>query len=202
MIKWLIVIVIVIAGFITALSVYLQPNDFGGCGDAPNGKGNCQKLDAIVVVSGGDTNARTDEGIRLLKNGWADTIIFSGAAKDKTGLSNAAAMRLRALDIDVAKDVILLDEFAETTEQNAANTRSIFKNHNFQKVMLVTSGYHQKRAELEFKKSAQDVEILNHPLLNDKDWHFAFWWLTPRGWWLAAGEMAKIIAFYVTGTVA
>ncbi|MDB5161735.1 MAG: exported protein of unknown function [Candidatus Saccharibacteria bacterium] len=201
MIKWLIIIPIVIAVCITALSVYLQPNDFIGCGDVPDGKGNCQKLDAIVVVSGGDTNARTDEGIRLLKNGWADTIIFSGAAKDKTGLSNAAAMRLRALGEDVPTDSILVDEFAETTEQNAANTRSIFKNHGFEKVMLVTSGYHQRRADLEFEKSAQDVEILNHPLLNDKDWHFAFWWVTPRGWWLAGGEVAKIIAFYVTGTV-
>ncbi|MEO6109760.1 MAG: YdcF family protein [Candidatus Saccharimonadales bacterium] len=202
MIKWLIIVVVGLAAIIVGISFYLQPNNFIGCSETPSpGSGNCEKLDAIVVVSGGDTNARTDEGIKLFKNGWADTIIFSGAAKDKNSISNAAAMRLRALNKDVPADSILVDEFAETTEQNAANTQSIFKIHGFNKVMLVTSGYHQRRADLEFEKRAGDIHILNHPLLNDKDWSYAFWWVSPRGWWLAGGEIVKIIAFYVTGTV-
>lgn len=197
--KWLIVIPIVLVAFIVGVSFYLQPNDFIGCQDRPlEGSGHCGAADAIVVVSGGDTNARTDEGIRLFDNGWAESIIFSGAAQDKTGLSNAAAMRNRALAAGVPPAAIYVDEFSETTEQNAENTQSIFTRHGFDKVILVTSGYHQRRADLEFEKRASDVKILNHPLLVDKDWSM-WWWLTPRGWWLAGGEMVKVIAFYIQG---
>lgn len=199
MIKFLLLIPVAVALFIGAVSFYLQPNDFIGCGDTPQlGSGKCEKADAIVVVSGGDTNARTDEGIKLYKNGWADTLVFSGAAKDKTGLSNATAMRLRAVQEGVEDRAIYTEETSETTEENAANTQSIFEDQEFRKVILVTSGYHQRRASLEFEARAKNAQILNHPLLVDKDWNFA-WWLTPRGWWLAGGEIVKIIAFYVQG---
>ncbi len=202
MIKWLIIVFVVLAALITGLSIYLQPNDFIGCSAAPlEGTGNCAKADAIVVVSGGDTVARTEEGVQLFKHGWADNLILSGAAQDKTGLSNAAAMKIQALKDGVPPDAILIDEDAENTAQNAQDTESIFETRGFHNVILVTSGYHQRRADLEFEKSAgSTVKILNHPLLSDKDWSF-WWWTTPIGWWLAGGEVVKIIAFYVAGAM-
>lgn len=199
MLKWLSIIPGAFLILVLGLSFYLQPNDFIGCGDKPvAGSLQCEKTDAIVVVSGGDTGARTDEGIKLFQNGWANSIVFSGAAQDKSGPSNAAAMRLRAIDAGVPKASIYIEENSATTEQNAMNTHTIFENNNFSKVILVTSGYHQRRSELEFKKENQNITVLNHPLLKDKDWSL-FWWLTPRGWWLAGGEVAKIIAFYAAG---
>jgi uncharacterized SAM-binding protein YcdF (DUF218 family) len=200
MIKWLFIIPVMVIAFIVGVSLYLQPNDFIGCGAQPATSGTrCVKADAIVVVSGGDTNARTDEGIKLFENGWANSIIFSGAAQDKTGPSNAAAMRLRAVNAGIPPASIYVEEQSATTEQNAANTHAIFADNNFNTVILVTSGYHQRRAELEFKKENTKLTVLNHPLLKDKDWSF-FWWATPRGWWLAGGEIAKIVAFYIGGT--
>lgn len=199
MIKWLISIPLIILVAIISISAYLQPNDFIGCGDKPQAdNAQCAKADAIVVVSGGDTNARTDEGITLFQNGWANSIVFSGAAQDKSGPSNAAAMRTRAIEAGVPESSIYVEEQSATTEQNAANTKTIFADNNFNKIILVTSGYHQRRSELEFKKESPHVTVLNHPLASDKDWSF-WWWLTPRGWWLAGGELAKIIAFYVQG---
>lgn len=199
MLKWLVIVPVAIAAFIVGVSFYLQPNDFIGCQQQPLGTNEkCQKADAIVVVSGGDTNGRTDAGIELFNNGWADTLVLSGAAQDKTGLSNAAAMRIRALAAGVPSDAIMIDELAETTEQNAANTTSFFAEEGFESVILVTSGYHQRRASLEFEKRAENVRILNHPVVTDKDWSM-WWWATPRGWWLAGGELVKIVAFYVTG---
>lgn len=199
MIKWLFIIPIALIALIVGISFYLQPNDFVGCGPKPEpGSTQCVKADAIVVVSGGDTNARTDEGISLFENGWANSIIFSGAAQDKSGPSNAAAMRLRAINAGIPSASIYIEEQSATTEQNALNTHTILMNNNFDTVILVTSGYHQRRSELEFKKENSSSTVLNHPLLKDKDWSF-FWWLTPRGWWLASGELIKIGVFYVTG---
>ena len=199
--KWLIGIVLSVAAIIVGISFYLQPNDYIGCSETPlDGTGKCEAVDAIVVVSGGDTGARTAEGIRLFKNGWSNALVLSGAAKDKTGISNAAAMRLQAMDAGIPSDAIFIDEYSETTEENAQNTQSILERRNFNKVMLVTSGYHQRRASLEFRDSANNVEVLNHPLLNDKDWSM-WWWMHPRGWWLAGGEIAKIIAFHASGAM-
>lgn len=197
--RLLIGLAVLVIGFIVGASIYLQPNSFLGCGPQPMDDTHCKKADAIVVVSGGDTQARTAAGIELFKNGWADSLVLSGAARDKTGLSNAAAMQEQAIAAGVPVDVIYIDEDAETTTQNAINTQHIFQKNNFSEVILVTSGYHQRRASLEFEKRTEGVTIYNHPVGSDKDWGW-YWWLTPRGWWLAGGELVKIIAFYAGAT--
>ncbi len=198
--KFLIIVPVVFALLIVSLSIFLQPNDFVGCDKTPAETGSsCTKADAIVVVSGGDTSARTAEGISLYKAGWADTLIFSGAAKDTQGPSNAEAMRQQALSAGVRPQAILIEDLSVNTQQNAANTQQILQSNRFNEVILVTSGYHQRRAALEFEKRADGVMILNYPLLNDKDWS-GWWWLTPRGWWLTVSEVVKISVFYAGGT--
>lgn len=193
--KWLIIIPAVILIFITAISIYLQPNDFVSCEAKPTNNSDCKAADAIVVVSGGDTIARTQAGIDLYKNGWAKALIFSGAARDAEGPSNAAAMKQYAIGNDVPERAIFTEEQAVNTQQNAANTQSVVKEKGFTSVILVTSGYHQRRALLEFEKRAEGVQVKSHPVLEDKDWSW-HWWITPRGWWLAGGELVKIAGFY------
>lgn len=195
MIRWLISIPALIIAAIIGLSIYLQPDDLKGCDDTVSLSGSCQKVDAIVAVSGGDTNARTDEAIRLYKNGWAKYLIFSGAAQDKTGPSNAEAMQSRAIAAGVPEFIIRLDEYSETTRQNAENSQTIFSNLGIKSIILITSGYHQKRASLEFNRRAEGVKILNHPVSRDRDWS-TWWWTNPRGWSLATGELFKIIVFH------
>jgi len=198
MTRRLIVLIIIVVAVIVGLSIYLQPDDLSNCGKTPGAGTNCQSVDAIVAVSGGDTEARANEAIALYENGWSDTLIFSGAAQDKTGPSNAAVMKTYAIKAGVPDTAIYLDEYAETTKQNAENSQTIFTKLNIKSVILVTSGYHQRRASLEFNKHTHDVTILNHPVQTDKDWSF-WWWVLPRGWWLAGSELVKIAAFYVTG---
>lgn len=193
--KWLLILPTVVVALIISLSLYLQPNSFYGCSEQPVADTACDKADAIVVVSGGDTEARTATGINLYKAGWADYLIVSGAALDQSGPSNAAAMKLQALRAGIPESAILIDEEALNTQQNAENTRSILEERGFREAILVTSGYHQRRASLEFNKQTSTVTIRNYPI-SDSDWGW-YWWATPRGWWLAGGEVVKIIAFYV-----
>ena len=199
MLKMLFIIPFFIAILIVAISLYLQPNDFLACGKEPVTGSECDSADAIVVVSGGDTAKRTSEGIRLYQNGWAEYLVLSGAARDKSGPSNAAAMKLQAQQAGVPDSAILIDEEAVNTQQNAENVKSIFDERNFKEVILVTSGYHQRRASLEFNKRSDTTIIRNHPVVNDQDWNW-YWWATPRGWWLAGGEIVKIVAFYLGAT--
>ncbi|HSW78282.1 MAG TPA: YdcF family protein [Candidatus Chromulinivoraceae bacterium] len=197
MIKALISAAAALIIIIVGLTVYLGPDDLSSCGNEPVATNSaCAPADAIVAVSGGDTLARTDEAIKLYQNGWAPKLIFSGAAEDKSGPSNAAVMRREALAAGVPEQNILVEEYSTTTKQNAENTQSLFEQNGIKSVILVTSGYHERRAGLEFSTRSASVLVRDHPVAHDDQWS-AFWWLTPVGWYLAVGEFVKIILFYV-----
>lgn len=192
---FLLLTALLIAGIIM-LGSFLAPDDLAKCDKLPGTTAQCEKADAIITVSGGNTSERAQEAIEMYKLGWADTLVFSGAAKDTSGPSNAEVMRTQALAAGVPAEAILIETFSQTTKQNASKSVSMFEKHDFTNVILVTSPYHQRRASLEFHAVAGDnVTIRNHPTTHDDDWS-AWWWLSPRGWWLAGGEVVKIIAFY------
>ena len=203
MIKLFASIAILLIGFgiiVTGIGAYLGPDGLSHCGDYPSSKQDCQADDAIVAISGGDTSARTDQAIQMYKNGWAPLMVFSGAAADKDGPSNAKTMERRAIAAGVPSDKILIDETSETTKQNATNAVNIFDQNHILSVILVTSAYHQRRAGLEFGKDAGSaIKIVNHPVPTDDQWS-KWWWLTPTGWYLAVSELFKIAAFYAGGT--
>lgn len=192
MIRWLIITPAVLIATIISLTLYLQPNDLKECDGIVSSSAPCQSVDAIIALSGGDTDARTDEAIRLYKDGWAKLLIFSGAAEDKSGPSNAEAMKNRALSQGVSPAAIYLDEYSETTRQNAENTNSIIDQLKIKNAILITSGYHQRRASMEFDRRIEGATIYNSPLASDQDWS-PWWWTNIRGWSLAFGELFKII---------
>lgn len=188
----------IVALVIFGISHYLSPNDLKGCSEAPNAQPACHAADAIVAISGGDTAARAGEAIKLYQNGWAPKLIFSGAALDKTGPSNAAVMRDIAVKAGVPDEDILVEENSQTTRQNAQETRALFGEESISSIILVTSAYHQRRASLEFGQSFDGIEIRNHPVKQDRQWS-RWWWTTPGGWYLAIGELAKIGVLYLEG---
>lgn len=192
------ILVFVVALTTIAIGAYLSPNDLSDCADKPSGGKMCSTADAIVAVSGGDTTARTDEAIKLYQNGWASKLIFSGAAQDKTGPSNAEAMSRQAEAAGVPTDAIILEDQSETTQQNAEKTQTIFEENDIKTVILVTSAYHERRASLEFAARSTNVIVRRHPVATDKQWS-GWWWVTPQGWYLALSELVKIAAFYIGG---
>lgn len=195
-------VLVFVIGFFLVLPFYLGPDDLRTCGTKPDNvslDSSCHMSDAIVAISGGDTAARTDEAIRLYENGWASRVLFSGAAQDKTGPSNAEAMKRRAIRAGVPEKVITTEEYSVNTEENAKNTKKILTEYKLKRVILVTSSYHQRRASLEFRKRAGgDIVIINHPVAYDSQWTKQ-WYATPSGLWLAMSELIKVLGFYVSG---
>ena len=194
--KFLIIIgitIVVFSAVVFGIGRYLGVDDLASCGKTPTDAKKCAAADAIVAVSGGDTTARADEAILLYQNGWAKYIVFSGAAADKSGPSNAAVMKRQAIDAGVPENAILIENKSETTEENATNTSQILEGKRISSVILVTSAYHERRATIEFKKSAPDIAVRSHPVANDRQWRGDSWWLTPTGWSLALSELGKII---------
>lgn len=190
--RFLKIILSVIVVFLLAallIGIYLGPDDLRFC-NTPGASGKCGKVDAIVVISGGDTVARTAEAVKLYKAGYADVLVLSGAAADKSGPSNAATMRRQAIDAGVPGDATLIEEHSETTDQNASNTVELLKDRGYTSFIVVTSAYHQRRADFAFKHYAPTMIVRSHPVAEDKDWN-RFWFMTPWGWNLAISEMIK-----------
>lgn len=191
-------IVASLALVVVGVYIYLSPDDLTKCQEMSMELG-CGQADAIVVISGGDTNARTEEAIKLYRDGWAPLIIVSGAAADKSGPSNASAMREHAIASGVPESSVVAEESSETTKQNAVEVKQIIESREIEDIILVTSGYHVRRAKLEFQSQLPNVSVRVHPASNDKQWG-SFWWLTPWGWQLAISELVKIALFSIGGT--
>lgn len=175
------ILIVGVGGAFLGVGFWLSPQD------------NLQKSQAIVAISGGDTAARTQEAVRLYKAGWAPKIIFSGAALDPNSPSNARAMQTIAVSEGVPRVDILLDETSENTQQNAADVAFIVRSQNFNKVILVTSPYHQRRAYLTFSAAlGKQVTIINHST-TDQEWRRAHWWATPNSRALTSTELKKTL---------
>lgn len=191
---------LVVWGIFWAIPRALSVDDLQQCNASPQAlDSNCAAADAIVTISGGDTPARVREAIKLYKTGWAPKLIFSGAALDKTSLSNAAVMKQQALKAGVPAAVIYVDEQALNTAGNAEGVRAILTQQSVKRIILITSPYHQRRASIEFKRTlGPQVQIFNHPTSDDQLWPNAYWWATPDGWWLAVSELVKLLYVQVT----
>lgn len=197
-IKIIVLVLVIFFGIVWAISSYLGVDDLKHCDAMPSSKKGCQAADAIVAISGGDTSARTSEAIKLYKNGWGNILIFSGAAADKTGPSNAKVMEEQAIAAGVDPNSIIIDEVSETTAQNAAETSNIFKENNIASAILVTSAYHERRAMLEFDRRATGVTLRGHPVAADNQWG-PMWWSTPTGWALAIPETVNSLILATGG---
>ena len=178
-----------LALIVWGITSYLAIDDLASCPAPDPLVAACAPADAIVAVSGGDTPARAEEAIRLYQAGWAPKVVFSGAALDTSGPSNAEAMRRQAIAAGVPENDIVIEGTSADTQQNALRSFALLTDAD--RLIVVTSPYHQRRADVEFQKVfGPDVQIVSHPTQTDHIWTKT-WYLTTTGWWLALSETVK-----------
>jgi uncharacterized SAM-binding protein YcdF (DUF218 family) len=172
------IIVVIIVALPLLVGWYLSP------------QGTLERVDAIVVVSGGDNNLRIEKGVQLYNEGWSKTILFSGAAAEGE-VSNAKAMKRIAVKAGVPEENILIEEKSKTTLENAEMSAVVITEEGYKSIILVTSPYHQRRTYELFKKSLPDVRIVNQSA-QDEAWRKKGWWETNVGRFLTIGELGKL----------
>jgi len=158
-----------------------------------------ERSDAIIVISGDEDLARLREGLRLWRERWAPKLLFSGAARVGP-VSNAEAMRQRALAAGVPPSAILLDEQGADTYGNALHSRRLMEASGLRSAILVTSPYHLQRAVMTFGGVYQGSGIrLIGNAAPDSDWRKQSWWLRPDLRLLTLHELEKIGYILYTG---
>lgn len=126
------------------------------------------KLDVIVALSGGayDINAlnntflgdvttvRLVQALQMYKKYDAKYLVCSGKSNSK--ISDAELMAQMAENFGVPKDKIRIDAKSENTYQHVREFNKMFVSKDI-RIGLVTSAYHMRRSEKEFRKYYSNV---------------------------------------------
>ena len=163
-----------------------------------------EKADAIAVFSG-DSGARTERAVELLKDGYADYLILSGG-KVYDDVTMAELMKKHAIKLGVDESKILIDDEASTTNENAEFTADIIEENNFRSVIVVTSDYHTRRSKLAMKKALENtlidgekVEVTVTPSKEEK--FTTKWWTSGNSVLMVISEYLKLMGYWVKGYI-
>lgn len=163
-----------------------------------------EKADAIAVFSG-DSGARTERAVELLKGGYADYLILSGG-KVYDDVTMAELMKNHALKLGVDASKILIDDEASTTNENSEFTANIIEENNFKSVIVVTSDYHTRRSKLAMEKAlentlidGEEVEVTVTPSKEEK--FTTKWWTSGDSVLMVISEYLKLMGYWVKGYI-
>jgi len=128
-------------------------------------------VDVVVVLGGGvydirtlgetfphrETTARVVHGVQMFKTYKARQLVCAG--KGERQITEAAVMARLAEDLGVPKEKIRPDEKSGNTYEHAVEFDKMFSDKNI-RIGLVTSAFHMKRSEIEFRKYFKNVTPL------------------------------------------
>jgi uncharacterized SAM-binding protein YcdF (DUF218 family) len=110
--------------------------------------------DVIVVLGGGSD--RPERAVELFKERNAPRIIVSGRG-------DCEINRRALIAAGVPAGVIELENQSRTTEENARFTIKLLREQKLNRVIIVTSWYHSRRALRTFQHFAPEAEFYSRP---------------------------------------
>ena len=126
--------------------------------------------DAIVVFAGGVGESgqagggyqeRVKQAIDLYKAGYAKFLVLSSGYV--YSFREAEVMRALAVDNGVPPGAIVLEQRAASTYQNVEFVDEILRDHHWQRILLVSSPYHMRRATMVWRKLDPEVTVIPTP---------------------------------------
>lgn len=131
--------------------------------------------DAVVVLTGMVNMSYSTEdyvefkdgvdrilgGIRMVEQGYAKKLLITGGLGgfSEDGPSEAALLKIFAMKRGVDEERIILEEKARNTYENALYTKDLVESRGYKRILIVTSAYHMKRAQLCFRKQGLEPDI-------------------------------------------
>ena len=163
--------------------------------------------DAIVVLSGAASYVeRARHAARLFHEGRGAVVVltdeglrggWSQAEQRNPLFVERAAEELRRAGVPAGR-VEVLPRLVASTHDEAVALRSYAESRGWRSMLVVTSGYHSRRARWTLRRvfRGSAVAVGLSPAAPDGETpRAATWWLTPRGWQLVAGEYVKLIYY-------
>lgn len=164
---------------------------------------------APYVIGSGKFSVKVTETPQLIPLEELQAAVAQGRIQEKdlkiakekwdVGLG-ATYIREKAIQLGVPQENILVEDESLHTRENAEHILEILKRQNMQRVILVTSPFHQLRTYLTFAKVFQpyDIEIVNYYADAD-DWNPALWFLSKEHRKLVKSEQERIKVYRAKG---
>ena len=129
-----------------------------------------QAAEVIVVFAGGVGESgkpigfqeRVTQAVDLYRAGYAPKLIFSSGYVFT--LREAEVMKAVAIDNGVPAEAILLEEAAKNTYDNVRLTKQMLDRNGWNRILLVSSPYHMRRAMLTWRKLAPGIVVVPAPV--------------------------------------
>jgi uncharacterized SAM-binding protein YcdF (DUF218 family) len=144
------------------------------------------KADALVVLGGGMAE-RPERAAELFKQGDAPKILVSGFGD--------CGWNQRQLEkLGVPGTAIILEPNSRSTRENAEFSIRLLQQMGAQRVIIVTSWYHSRRALECFEHYAPDIHFYSRP---------SYFGYAPKGWkyngigHYVKNEYAKLLGYWV-----
>jgi len=169
-----------------------------------------ERADALVVLAGSSAYVeRTARAAELYREGRAPVVVLTNDGQ-LSGWSNESQSnptfveraRRELIRGGVPNEHIeVLSRRVASTHDEAVLLREYADGYSLHSLLVVTSGYHSRRALWTFRRAFEgsDVEVgvskvepgLQTPTPGT-------WWLSPRGWQSVAGEYVKMVYYRVS----
>jgi uncharacterized SAM-binding protein YcdF (DUF218 family) len=120
--------------------------------------GSSMSRDGMLSVS---SLRRALHGMSLYRHGLAPLLVFLGP-RNLLGHSQAEARATLALEWGIPPEAILTSERAWTTREEAVGVEALLAPKGVRRILLVTSGFHMRRARWLFERAG--FEVLPAPL--------------------------------------
>jgi uncharacterized SAM-binding protein YcdF (DUF218 family) len=154
-----------------------------------------EKSQAIIVLGGDNVMGdRVRHAVELYRRGWAPRLVLSGTSY-RTYFNEVELMKREAVNLGVpAEHLILVPQFAQSTLQEAVALQPVLAEHNFRKIIVVTSNYHTRRARMVFRAVYRErgTQVIVSAAA-DSDFKPQRWWKDHEGRVLFAWEVLAVV---------
>jgi uncharacterized SAM-binding protein YcdF (DUF218 family) len=147
-----------------------------------------KQADVIIVLSGGQ--GRVEKGAELYKAGYAPYLLLSNS---KELISSSGDMLQTALDLGIPREVIITENKAQSTYQNAEFTLAKMIEHNFESTIVVSSEFHMRRVKILFDRVYKKTGIEIAYVGSESGYNVWRWWSERYSREVTFNEYAKII---------
>jgi uncharacterized SAM-binding protein YcdF (DUF218 family) len=127
---------------------------------------HAQSADVIVVLGsqvlrggrpGRSLARRADHAFALYQQGYAEHIICTGGFTEPLPVSEARVACDRIVDEGAPLDAVIYEERATSTEENAAFSAALMREHDWDSAIIVSDGYHLLRATWMFQRAGVET---------------------------------------------
>ncbi|MFT8807521.1 YdcF family protein [Gluconobacter sp.] len=129
--------------------------------DAGKTSATASVCDGIVALTGGEQ--RVDTAITLLRGGYGHLLLISGVGPHVT-LQHILRLQQEPPSSPLAER-ITLGRRATSTIGNAHETAQWARDSHLRRLLVVTAGYHIRRAMLEIHRVAPDLALIPYPVV-------------------------------------